>query len=460
MNNWKKSGILFIVLSIVGIAGIFAQSNKASKKPNILLIITDQQTADAMSCAGNNYLKTPALDQLAASGVRFERNYVTQPLCMPFRSSLQTGCFPHEIGVISNGRPIQGDFPMLGNLVASAGYDCYYIGKWHVGASLGQAGYKSYGRPGKDDEYARSAVNFLVDKHENPFFLTVSFTNPHNVCQLARADADGSDLPDGPIDPAPKDLNMLPPLPDNFDIPENEPAVIREVQDESRGKHYPTENWDELIWRQYLWGYYRLVEKVDAEIGKVLDALKEGGYEDNTLVIFTSDHGEGVAKHHWNQKQILYEQAVTTPLLMKWNGKTKERVYPELVSNALDIPVTILDVVGVEKPSSMRGISLKPVLEGKSPAPRDYVVSETMFASGERNLGATGRMIRTKNFKYIIYDNGDKREQLFDMEKDPGEMNNLVFNKKYKEQLEEHRDLISQWAKETNDTEFPYFKPY
>ena len=229
--------------------------------------------------------------------------------------------------------------------------------------------------------------------------------NPHNVCQLARADADGSDLPDGPIETAPTDLNRLPPLPDNFDIPENEPTVIRTVQEVSRVKHYPTENWDELTWRQYLWGYYRLVEKVDAEIGKVLTALKEGAYGDNTIVIFTSDHGEGVAMHHWNQKQILYEQAVRTPFIIQWKGKTQKQVYPELVSNALDIPVTILDIAGVEKPSTMRGVSLSPILEGKSIPARDFVVTETMFASGDRNLGGTGRMIRTKNFKYCIYDN-------------------------------------------------------
>lgn len=450
---------LILVLLALGITSLNAQLKEATEKPNILLVITDQQTADAMSCAGNKYLKTPALDQIAASGVRFEQNYVTQPLCMPFRSSLQTGCYPHETGVISNGRPIQGDFPLLGNLVASAGYDCYYIGKWHVGASLSQAGYENYGAGGLDNEKADAAVDFLGEKHKKPFFLTVSFLNPHNVCQLARADADGSDLPDGPIEPAPTDLKELPPLPANFAIPENEPTIIRKVWADSQGKHYPTANWDELIWRQYLWGYYRLVEKVDAEIGKVMNALKEGGYDDNTIIIFTSDHGEGVAMHHWNQKQILYEEAVRTPLIINFKGKTKQEVYPELVSNALDIPATILDIVGVEKPSTMRGVTLVPVLEGKSPKVRDFVASETMFASGDRNLGATGRMIRTKDFKYIIYDNGEKREQLFDMKKDPGEMNNLVYNKKYKAQLEMHRELIAQWAKETNDTEFPYFKP-
>jgi len=453
----KKTTILCLVSSIFGVTGITAQSNKVVKKPNILLIITDQHTADAMSCAGNSYLKTPAMDKLAASGVRFEKNYVTQPLCLPSRSSLQTSCYPHEIGTVNNGSLIRGDFPMLGNLVASAGYDCDYIGKWHIGTPLQKAGYKS-GKDGKDGSKALNAADYLLEKHKKPFFLTVSFTNPHNVCQLARADAVGTDLPDGSIALPPTDLNKLPPLPENFGITKNEPTIIREIQRNSKG-HYPTANWDELTWRQYLWGYYRLVEKVDDEIGKVLDALKKGGYEDNTVVIYTSDHGEGVAAHHWNQKQILYEEAVRTPLIIQWNGITKKRVYPDLVSENLDIPVTILDIAGVKKPSTMRGISLKPVLEGKSPLIRNFVVSETMFAHGKTNEGATGRMIRTKNFKYIIYDNGEKREQLFDLETDPGEMNNLVYNKNYGTQLNKHRKLLLDWAKNTHDSEFPYIKP-
>ncbi len=435
-----------------------AQKFISPQKPNILLIITDQQTASAMSCAGNFYLHTPALDKLAESGIRFEKNYVTQPLCLPFRSSLQTSRYPHEIGTINNGEKIKGDFPMLGNLVSAAGYECSYIGKWHVGATPEQAGYENYDNVGTDDKKSEAAVDFLTGNHSKPFFLTVSLMNPHNVCELARADAVGTDLPDGSIGLPPKDLDKLPPLPEDFAVPENEPSVIREIQHKSK-IHYPTENWDELTWRQYLWGYYRLVEKVDAEIAKILDALKKSGYEENTVVIFTSDHGEGVAKQHWNQKQILYEQVVRTPLIISWKGKTPQRVYHELVSNALDIPVTILDLAGAKKPESMRGNSLVPIMQGKSPKPRNFVVSETMFARGVVNLGATGRMLRTKKYKYCIYDNGENREQLFDLENDPGEMNNLADKNEFVKVLKYHRDLILKWAKETSDSSFPYIVP-
>jgi choline-sulfatase len=239
-------------------------------------------------------------------------------------------------------------------------------------------------------------------------------------------------------------------------MPENEPSVIREVQDRSASFHYPTANWNELTWRQYLWGYYRLVEKVDTEIGRVLQALEDGGHKDNTVVIFTSDHGEGVAMHHWNQKQILYDQATKTPFIINWNGRTKHSIYSNLVTNALDIPATLLDLAGAKKPESMRGTSLLPLIYGTPIEKYDYVVSETMFARGSTNLGATGRMIRTERYKYIIYDNGEKREQLFDMRNDSGEMNNLVYEKEFSKVLVEHRELIEKWAKETNDIGFPY----
>ena len=432
-------------------------SGNTTEKPNILLIITDQQTFDAMSCAGNSYLNTPAMDQLAASGIRFTNNYVTQPLCLPFRTSLQTALYPHEVGVRNNGNDIDRDVPMLGALMGKAGYNCAYIGKWHVGTTPEIAGYDDYQKGGKDHQKAELATDILLQKHEKPFFLTVSLMNPHNVCQLARADALGTDLPDGPIGIAPAKLEDLPPLPDNFDVPSNEPTVLREIQKNSV-YHYPTASWDELTWRQYLWGYYRLVEKVDAEIMKVLKALKSGGYSKNTLVFFTSDHGEGVAKHHWNQKQILYDQATKTPLIISWEGKSKHSTYPDLVSNALDIPATILEAAGIEKPASMRGRSLMPLIDGKEVKKYEYVVSETMFARGAKNLGATGRMIRTEKYKYCIYDNGEMREQLFDMVKDPGEMHNLAYKSELAKVLAEHRELIQQWAEETNDKLFPYYE--
>ena len=142
----------------------YPEKNK-TVKPNVLLIMTDQQTVDAMSCAGNLFLQTPAMDNLAADGIRFTNNYVTQPLCLPFRSSLQTARYPHEIKVYNNRDDIQGDVPLLGNLMTDAGYECRYFGKWHVGIAPDMAGYDKYQKGEKDHDRAGLGKEFLLQKN-------------------------------------------------------------------------------------------------------------------------------------------------------------------------------------------------------------------------------------------------------------------------------------------------------
>ncbi len=407
-----------------------------------------------MSCTGNPHLKTPAMDSIAARGVRFERAYVSQPLCLPCRSSMLAGRYPHEIGTVTNGTKYNKDWPMLGNMMSDGGYECGYVGKWHVGAPMSRrAGYTFARGGGKDHEKTAEALKYLSRPHDEPFFLTLSYVNPHNVCQLARH----QELPDGPIPPLPKNMEDLPPLPDNFAVPENEPTAIREVQEMCRGKHYPTKDWDERLWREYLWGYDRICEKVDGEIAKVLEALQENGLADNTVVIFVADHGEGIAAHHWNQKQILYDEAVRVPcLIAPPKSSAAGTVSTTLVATGVDYLPTILDFAGISCPDTMPGHSLKSIALGEPETlPREYVVSETIFASGTKQFGVTGRMLRTERYKYTVYNKGECREQLFDMDKDPGEMNNLAVNPEYQSTLNQHRQHLAAWAAETQD-EFPY----
>ncbi len=433
---------------------VTTRSKAQDSRPNILVIMTDQQTAGAMSCTGNPYVKTPAMDSIAANGVRFERAYGTQPLCLPCRSSMITGRYPHEIGTVTNATHFNRDWPMLGQYMRDGGYECAYVGKWHGGAPMGRlSGYSFFKGDGKDDKKTEEAVRYLSRDHDKPFFLTVSYVNPHNVCQLARH----QELPDGPIPPLPERMDELPPLPDNFAIPENEPTAVREAQEMSRGKHYPTKDWDERLWREYLWGYYRICERVDAEIAKVLEAVQENDLAGNTVIVFVADHGEGVAAHHWNQKQVLYDEAVRVPCIIAAPGtKNAGTVSTRLVSTGIDYLPTILDFAGVPWPDTMPGHSLKPIALGESAGlPREYVVTETVFASGEREFGVSGRMLRTERYKYTVYNKGECREQLFDMEEDPGEMNNLAVDEEFLEELNRHRRLLAGWAEQTND-DFPY----
>ena len=425
----------------------------ASERPNVVMILTDQQAASAMGCAGNPHVHTPAIDSIAASGVRFTRSYVTQPLCLPCRASIQTGRFPHEIGTSTNGSRLESGHPMLGRLLAEGGYATAYFGKWHVGVPLQESatGYALTSEKRSDVEIVRMASEFLAKPPRQPFFATISLRNPHDVCELARRER----LPQGPIPEAPNDPSELPPLPENFALPQNEPSAIRDVQRKHRDFLHPTHDWSDLEWRQYLWGYYRLVEKADRGVGALLDALSDSGNANNTMLIFTSDHGEGIASHRWNQKQVLYDQAARVPLLVAHpRASRRGATCDALVSTGIDLMPTILGAAAIDSRlgsrygRSLEALSIDPSdVSGRS---RRFVVAETTFGRG-RDYGPSGRMVRTERFKYVIYSSGTRREQLFNMQDDPGETRNLAVDSAFGSVLASHREILREWAAETDD---------
>ena len=433
-------------------------------RPNILLVMTDEQCADAMSCAGNPHLHTPAMDSLASRGVCFQKAYVTQPLCIPCRTALQMGCWPHQNGImvnrqdqIENGRM----FPMLGSVMRRGGYDCAYFGKWHISInrpdkpwhiSIDDEDAAIHGydpaEGTKDREIPDRVSEFLAADRDRPFFLTASFVNPHDCIEFA----DGRPTPQGELPPVPHP-DQCPPLPDNFGVPKDEPSVIRAVQ-QRYPNSYPVGDWDEGRWRQYIWGYYRLVEMVDAHIGRLLEALRSSGREEDTVIIFTADHGDGAGHHRWNQKQTLYDECVRVPFIacVPGAGRSNTVDRTNLVSS-IDIAPTLLDYASVERPSHVEGHSLRELIETGTPsAPSEYVVSETLFGTGTDIPGWGGRMVRSARWKYVVYDHGDRREQLFDMDTDPGEMHNLAKDPACAKELKRHRQWLKEWCQRTGDS--------
>jgi choline-sulfatase len=241
-------------------------------------------------------------------------------------------------------------------------------------------------------------------------------------------------------------LDELPPLPDNYAIQENEPGGIADHLSTKATTPPGTmrKEYDEKAWRIYRWIYHRLTEQVDANIGKILDGLKEAGLEDNTLVIFTSDHGNMDASHQLASKGFFYEESVGVPLILSFKGRIPAGRVDEksLASTGLDILPTICDYAGVTKPDHCLGESLRQLAEGKSVDNwRSYVASE--------NGGC--RMIRSERYKYCAFADTDSKESLVDMEKDPGEMRNLVDDPKLKSVLAEHRKLLVDWSKLSGD---------
>ena len=209
------------------------------------------------------------------------------------------------------------------------------------------------------------------------------------------------------------------------------------------------------------WGYYRLIERSDREIGKVLTALKDAGLDKNTLVIFTADHGDCTGAHMFQQKTVFYDESARVPFIVSYPGKVSpNNTTTKLVNVGIDTFPTMLDFADLPIPSFFKGRSVMPVCNDPTLADwRDYIVISNHMVQGKTPEGMSykptsrGRMVRTEDFKYAVYDLGKHRESLVDMKNDPYEMQNLARNPEYKRELKKHRRLLRKYAEDTGDTE-------
>lgn len=431
---------------------------KSSSRPNILFIFTDQQNATMINCAGNAYLKTPAMDSLAETGVRFDRAYCTNPVCLPSRFSLMTGRMPSEINVRSNNAAHVTAIPDniartgLGWLFRQAGYDTAYGGKIHLPKMRPPDIGFDYITDDERDGLAQTCADYIKQPRSQPFLLVASFINPHDICYLSIRDLSPNNplLKNAQVELATLDRalalpenvrvedffsRVCPPLPPNFEPQQSEPEAIRMILAQRPFKKRARDQWTEKQWRMHRWAYVRLTEMVDKQIGLVLHALRASGQEENTLVIFTSDHGDTDSAHRMEHKTTLYEEACRVPMIMSQPGVTPpgEVNHTHLVSNGLDLVPTLCDYAGIQIPNGLSGLSLRPLTEGRQPDSwRTSLHLESEF----------GRMIVTTRYKYMLYDQGADREQLIDLQSDPGEMRNASRDAENKAALLEHRKIF------------------
>ena len=414
----------------------------ATTRPNIIYIMTDQQSAMAMSCMGNTDLHTPNMDRLAAAGMLFTNAYCSSPLSGPSRACMFTGQMSHEINMPKNNDPMPEEIKKtsLGILMQKSGYECTYAGKWHVHTPSIPDQEFGFHAIHEHNDYglAEKCVEYLNQKHTQPFFLVASFDNPHNVCEFARE----QNLPFANLEDL--DTSENPGLPTNFYRNPYDADIVK-AEKAANFAAYPTSDYTTDDWRTYRNAYFRLVEHVDAEIGKIIAAIDANNLWSNTVVIFTSDHGDGMGAHHWNQKSALYEEVVNIPMIVTLPGKKHAgKVMPQLINNGVDFFASICDWAGIDLPKDKCGVSYKDLVLHADPTAvhQKYIVTETLFDKGK---GTRGWALRTQHYKYVLYDKGRHREQLFDMENDRGEMRNLAVEKKYQQLLKEHRLLLNEW---------------
>jgi arylsulfatase A-like enzyme len=448
-------------LAVALVLTTLSTSAIAGRPPNILFILTDQHHANMLSSAGNPYLKTHALDRMAKSGIRFTRAYVSNPVCFPSRISMATGVMPGRFGVFNNGMkatiPGEVNANSLGKLIKGGGYDTFYGGKVHMTPELSprKAGYDEFCKDQRD-KLPDACIAFMTRKRDKPFFAVASFINPHDICFAYNArqpNRKGTALVDGLYNQAQAlPADQLPPLPRNSGIPALEPDAIAahlKVNAVTPAK-LMRKDYTDRDWRNYRWIYCRLTERVDAQIGKLLDALKSNGLEENTLVVFTSDHGDMDGSHRLASKNVFYENSVGVPFIMQYKGVIPAGVVDEnhLISNGLDVLPTLCDYADVPAPQYLLGRTIRPLAEGLADnARRPYVVAENN----------TGRMLRTDRYKYCVYLSGVLRESLVDLQDDPGEMKNLAAAPQYQRVLNTHRKHLQDWIVESNDTEAKAF---
>lgn len=454
-----------------------ASGQAGGRRPNILLILTDQQNLDAISAYrqylshpvyGCHHVATPHLDRLAGRGMSFLQSYTPDPLCSPARSSMFTGRMPSETGVLRNNMGIDARVPNVGQwLEAHTDYHRVYCGKWHAGGmwnypeAVGPRRIPGFevipagaGLTGPESDYAvsSSVCGFLRSYEAGaPFLAVASLMNPHDIVYWT----DG--LLGTRLTPA-RDVYGLgdtrPPLPPNSQYDFSEPEDFRVA------------GFDEERWRNYAWDYYRLVEMVDAEIGRLLDAVDDR--DDETVIIFTSDHGEGLGRHGRVGKNHPFECNMKVPLIISWPGVVREGALNDthLVSG-IDLSSTICELSGAPAMPLSRGRSLLPLLREEPDVGRDHLYIE---------VRAVGRVIRSRQYKYARYyqhsedwsrpfvrkDGTAARfypgkrhtyEQnpnrlLFDLEADPWELTNLAQDPAYAEIIAAHEKLVETWELE------------
>jgi len=454
------------------------------KRPNILLITTDQQRTDTIGAYGSTHVRTPNLDRFSQEAVVFDRAYVQNTVCIPSRACMQTGRYTHQHGVrymeaeidTTPGLP-DHELTFMDHLRAQ-GYVTGATGKIHMmpergfdyleivggkgarwtqstgqdigpaplGASYAQwveakhpGGYEQMYEQRRQPEYKRNkcslvnvlpleeyvetyilekSIEFMTTDREEPFFLWCGFCGPH-----------------GPHDPPASHANLYPfadiQLPDTMehDMSDRPPHIRRK---QPRGPLSPEQEKSMRIYMSY---YFCLCTLIDDYVGKLLEVMEQKGLLDNTLIIYTSDHGEMLGDFSRHGKSLFYEQVAHVPLIARPPGGCAGRHVDSLME-VMDLAPTILDYAGIAKPREMQAITFRPILEGGEGG-HDYVLSEYTT----NNQSFSGKCLVGKRYKYILWDMEDGGE-FYDLQEDPRELRNLYYDPAHRAERDRYAEML------------------
>lgn len=431
--------------------------------PNILLIMSDEHAPMFSGPYGHHLLQTPNMDSLAANGVTFTNAYCNSPLCIPSRMSFMTGRYIHHIGTWDNASPLAPDVVTWAHLLRSVGYDVVLSGKQHFcgldqlrgfraqlardlhaerlhglidwangtppakrpWGGLQQAGPGTTEEIEVDDLAEAEALEYLRDsaRKDQPWALNVSFIAPHFPLVVHRQF----------FDLYPLDEVDLPEIPPSH--LENQHPVYKRMR-----RMFGLVDFPEDLVRRGRAGYYGLITYLDEKIGRLLNVLEETGQRDNTLVIYTSDHGEMNGEHGMWRKSNFYEASVRVPLQIAWPRYLSSGHRIDEVVSLVDLTATLVDVAGASQITSLDGETLLPLMRGSAENWKDEAFSEYMAHGVERPMA----MLRRGKYKFN-YSLGDPPE-LYDLWEDPNEFHDLAGDSANQSVLEGFQTrLLSHW---------------
>ncbi len=485
-------------------------SAASARQPNILFVMTDQQRWDCVGANGNTLIKTPNLDRIAARGANFSHAYVASPVCVPSRISFFTGRYAHSHRNRVNYTPLDASEVLIQQRLKDAGYRTASVGKLHYYPPSAEAArrtgfdivelhdgvpftdlwsdyvkwrqtndpkkdIKNYRALAKDIAPGRNPFRAAIDaeftdtawvgqrsrhwltelaKEDKPFFLNVSFWKPHSPYEIAP-----------PYDSMYDAVNI--PVPEDFtedDLKKLPLPLQKLITREPGGMHKVTRERLEWIYRSY----YGAISHVDHEIGLLLDTLDASGQADNTLIVFTADHGDQLMEHGIMGKNCFFEPAVRVPFMVSLPGRIKPSHHDELIET-VDLLPTLFEFIGLPEPRECQGRSFAPLIAdlGRAYTPHDVVFSENIIPEVitggpldlpfEKGKGVDGirhpdaKMARTDRWKYCYYADGGS--ELYDIQADPHELTNLAGREEVRAVEENLRTRLLNWLIQSTETD-------
>lgn len=446
------------------------------KKPNIIFVFADQMRSQVLGCYGNKQVATPNFDKLAKDGAKFTNALSTWPVCSPFRATLLTGQYPMNNGTVTNDTAIKDGLTSIATVCKDNGYETGYIGKWHLEwnrnpfvpknrrmgfdfwavRNCNHNHFDSYycGQtnehiplPGYEPEAQTDlAINYINQHKDKPFCLFMSWGPPHDPYK-----APDSYMKQFP----PEQIGYRP----NVNEREMVDYLLETDKSEINERHAKMrKSWrhtldNEKPMREMIQGYYAATKALDDCIATLVKAIDKAGLRDNTILVFTSDHGDMLGSHRMASKQMPYEESISIPFLIRYPNRIPAETVTDALLSPVDIMPTLLALADIKCPNTVEGIDLTGAAIGKRDDQQDAVLIMKMMHGGNPWLanGATNwRGVRTKRYTYArLLDRG--LWVLYDNQKDPYQLNNLIDNPAYKQLRRQLEAKMQKLLKKAND---------